>query len=225
MSDEIRIIDTADGSKSIYHRGLNETYHSTHGAITESQHVFIKHGVDYVRNLGQKEIRILEVGFGTGLNALLAQAFAVQHSTIRLDYTTLEPFPLSDVLIAQLDYHLLLQQQISKTDFQRLHYCEWGLRHEIAVNFLFTKHQLKLQQFEAAAEYDVIFYDAFAPSKQSEMWEKELIEKTVAMLSPNSILVTYCAKGQLKRDLAALGLKVETLSGPPGKKEMVRALK
>lgn len=225
MANEIKIIDTGDGSKSLYHQELNETYHSTHGALTESKHVFIQHGLEHLRSEGKESLSILEIGLGTGLNALLSQAYAIEHPDIDLDYTTLEPYPIADKLVVQLDYYKFLQEHVNKRDFETIHQCPWEVKHELLSNFAFSKYKTRLQQFETNSKFDVIFYDAFAPSKQAEMWESELIEKTSRMLSAGGVLVTYCAKGQLKRDLATFGLTVETLAGPPGKKEMVRASK
>jgi len=218
----IKIIETGDGSQSLYHDALNETYHSTHGALTESQHVFIRHGLDYLKGLGKEHVRILEVGFGTGLNALLVQAYAASNETISVDYVTLEPLPLDAEIIAKLTYHEQIGNRVSKNDFLRLHDCNWGEAHQLAGNFNFTKHQATLQNFQATEGFDLVFYDAFAPSKQAEMWEFQLLEHLRSLMIPEAVLVTYCARGQFKRDLAALGMKVETLPGPPGKKEMVR---
>ncbi|MFY0593682.1 tRNA (5-methylaminomethyl-2-thiouridine)(34)-methyltransferase MnmD [Roseivirga sp.] len=221
---EIKIIETSDGSQSLYHEGLNETYHSTHGAITESQHVFIKHGLEFLLNSSKESINILEVGFGTGLNALLALGFANNNQRVHLNYTTLEPYPLDENLIQKLKYHEQLSDQVSKEDFFRFHQCSWGVCHELQPNFKFTKHQTTLQEFETNHQYDLIFYDAFAPSKQAEMWELSLLEKLKSHFGKETVLVTYCARGQFKRDLASIQMKVETLAGPPGKKEMVRGV-
>lgn len=218
----IIIIETGDGSQSLYNEELNETYHSTHGALTESEHIFIKHGLDYLKNSGREHINILEVGFGTGLNALLTQGYAKDFPELSVDYVTLEPFPLKEELIAELKYHELISDRVTKHDFLRLHACEWDKEHALNANFTFTKHQTTLQEFRPNTRFDLVFYDAFAPSKQAEMWDLELLRKLVAMMCPGAVLVTYCARGQFKRDLAALGFVVETLPGPPGKKEMVR---
>lgn len=218
----IKIIETSDGSQSLYHEELNETYHSTHGALTESEHVFIKHGLDYLKNTGKSHINILEVGFGTGLNALLTQGYTTLFREVTVNYVTLEPLPLSKELIAELKYHELKSDQVSKDDFLFLHACEWEKQHKLNDRLTFTKHQTTLQEFKPDNHFDLVFYDAFAPSKQAEMWGFELLKDLVSMMSTEAVLVTYCARGQFKRDLAALGMNVETLPGPPGKKEMVR---
>lgn len=218
----IKIIETGDGSQSLYHEELNETYHSTHGAVTESDHVFIKHGLDFLKGNGKSQINILEVGFGTGLNALLTQGYSSVFPEININYTTLEPFPLTNDVVEELKYYELKSDRVSKNDFVKLHMCEWGQPHRLNQGFTFTKHQTTLQAFSTNMQFDLVFYDAFAPSKQAEMWDFEVLKNMAQMMKPKSVLVTYCARGQFKRDLASLGMNVETLPGPPGKKEMVR---
>ncbi|OEK02109.1 methyltransferase [Roseivirga sp. 4D4] len=220
----IRIIKTEDGSQSLYNEKLNETYHSTHGALTESQYVFIEQGLDLLVERGEKEVRILEVGFGTGLNALLVQEYALRNPDLKIHFSTLEPFPLSPDLISELKYDELIDH-ITREDFERLHACAWETSLPLLENFTFTKYKCPLAEFKAEFRFDIVFYDAFAPSKQPEMWEKALLSKVYSLLNDSGVFVTYCARGQLKRDLADLGLTVETLPGPPGKKEMVRAIK
>ncbi|OEK06404.1 tRNA (5-methylaminomethyl-2-thiouridine)(34)-methyltransferase MnmD [Roseivirga misakiensis] len=220
----IKIIETSDGSQSLYHESLNETYHSTHGAVTESQHVFIKHGLEFLVNSGKEHIRILEVGFGTGLNALLTLGFTNIAGGISIDYTTLEPYPLTQAIIDQLKYHEQLADQVSQNDFLNLHNANWGERQQLTSQFAFTKHQTTLQSFRPSDSYDLIYYDAFAPSKQSEMWELSLLKQLKQNFNDGAVLVTYCARGQFKRDLATIEMSVETLPGPPGKKEMVRGI-
>lgn len=224
MSDIIRIIETEDGSQSLYNEGLNETYHSTHGALTESQYVFIQQGLDLLANRGDDKISILEVGFGTGLNAILVQEYASINPPLKIDFSTLEPFPLASDLIDELKYDELIDG-ITRKDFEKLHTCNWETSLHLLDNFTFTKYRCALDEFNADQNFDLIFYDAFAPSKQPEMWEKALLSKVCSLLNDSGVFVTYCARGQLKRDLADLGLLVETLAGPPGKKEMVRATK
>lgn len=224
MTNPIRIIETEDGSQSLYNEALNETYHSTHGALTESQYVFIKQGLDLFVERGETEVDIFEVGFGTGLNALLIQEYAQRNPQLTLNFTTLEPFPLSDALIEDLSYDKLIAG-VSNDDFRALHNCDWEAPIKLLTNFSLTKHRTTLKDFETSSSFDLIFFDAFAPSKQPEMWEMALLSKISALMNDDGVFVTYCARGQLKRDLADLGLTVETLPGPPGKKEMVRAVK
>lgn len=202
----LKIITTSDGSHSLLNVDLDETYHSRHGAVQESMHVFIKNGLDVI---SKEEVNVFEVGFGTGLNALLTA-----HSGRKVNYTTIEAFPLSEEIYNQLNYEpreLLLA-------FHR------NSELQIA-NFHFKKIHITLESIFLDRIYDIIFYDAFAPSKQPAMWEFPMIEKVCNALTPGGLFVTYCAKGQLKRDLKTLGMEVETLAGPPGKKEMVRGTK
>ncbi len=225
MDEEIRIIDTGDGSQSLYNPFLRETYHSTHGALTESQHVFIQMGLAYLLEKEVKELSVLEVGLGTGLNALLSVLYAREHSQISLDYHTLEPFPLSDRIISELKYPAMLNYDHALKDFELIHTVAWGETTHFTDNFSFTRYIKKVENLDLDNEFNMVFYDAFAPSKQAEVWEKSVFGTVYDHMSDNGVLVTYCAKGQFKRDLSDLGFFVETLDGPPGKKEMVRATK
>jgi len=218
----IEIFTTADGSHSLLNTELNETYHSTHGALQESIYVFIKKGLSFTAERNQlSEIHILEVGFGTGLNALLTLQKAISDS-ITVFYTTLEAYPLSEEVWHSLNYADSLGM---KDDFEKLHQAEWSSWQEINPHFHLLKLKATLQEVDlSASTYDLVYYDAFAPSKQPEMWELSILEKVIQQIKANGTFVTYCAKGQLKRDLKTLGLQVETLEGPPGKKEMVRGV-
>ena len=223
MPDEIQIITTGDGSHSLLNTTLNETYHSVHGARRESIHVFIKHGLEYFREKNSNDtIQIFEVGFGTGLNALLTAAFAEGHRQ-KVSYISIEAFPLPTEIVSQLNY---AESDYEKNIFQKLHAVPW--EEDVSINAFCTiqKRKTTLQEIQLRDNsFDIIFFDAFAPNKQPELWEIPLLEKVCLALKPGGIFTTYCAKGQLKRDLKSLGLSVETLPGPPGKKEMVRALK
>lgn len=219
----LKIITTSDGSHSLLNEELNETYHSVHGAVQESLHVFIQNGLHYFREkFMPKNISILEIGFGTGLNVLLAMQAAKQ-LPIPFQYTTLEAFPLEEKVWSELNYADNLNL---KNEFHMLHQVSWQEKHGILPTFQFQKQHIKLQDvILEPSSFDIIFFDAFAPSKQPELWEINVLHKVTGALRKNGVFVTYCAKGQLKRDLKNLGLKVESLPGPPGKKEMVRATK
>lgn len=226
MSREVKIITTEDGSHSLYVPEINETYHSFHGAYRESVHVFMLYGLEawYMRNPNKFPIRIFEVGFGTGLNAWLSLVWAEQYKVPVL-YHTIEPFPLQEEVYKQLNYTEVDDSIYHYAPFfQVLHEAPWNKGDIVTEYFNMKKDEVTL---EDAILYpsDVIFYDAFAPNKQPELWTKEMLAKAVDTLNPGGVLVTYCAKGQLKRDLKELGLQVETLPGPPGKKEMTRAWK
>lgn len=218
----VQLIQTEDGSSSLINLGLNETYHSTHGAIQESKHVFIESGLKPFLVSEKNELSILEIGFGTGLNVLLTVLAAQQYST-KIYYEAVEAFPLENGIITTLNYPQLLQ---AETLFQEIHQSHWNEVEKIADNFKLNKRATKLE--EAVFEYekfDLIYFDAFAPAKQPEMWELKVLTKITSAMKPNGIFVTYCAKGQVRRDLISLGLTVEKLPGPPGKREMIRAKK
>jgi tRNA U34 5-methylaminomethyl-2-thiouridine-forming methyltransferase MnmC len=219
----LKIITTSDGSHSLLNEELNETYHSVHGAIQESVHVFIESGLAYV--LEKKPflpISIFEVGFGTGLNALLTLQF-VQRNGREVNYTAIEHSPLGEEIWPKLNYASLLDLT---NEYNNLHLSTWDRLHSLTPNFNFLKLKTTLQQVQlSTGSLDLVYYDAFAPSKQPELWTFPVLEKIFLALRPGGVMVTYCAKGQLKRDLNGLGLVVETLAGPPGKKEMVRATK
>jgi tRNA U34 5-methylaminomethyl-2-thiouridine-forming methyltransferase MnmC len=219
----LKIITTSDGSHSLLNEELNETYHSVHGAIRESVHVFIKSGLEYVLQKSTSlPISIFEVGFGTGLNALLTLQYLQQHA-IKANYTAIEHSPLPEEIWSKLNYASLLDL---RDEYKNLHNSTWGLSQTLTSYFNLLKLNITLQQVEfSGASLDLVYYDAFAPSKQPELWAFTLLEKIFQALRSGGVMVTYCAKGQLKRDLNDLGLIVETLPGPPGKKEMVRAIK
>ncbi len=221
----LNLIKTGDGSNSLLNSELDETYHSRHGAIQESIHVFIKNGLKFwFGNNQAKEISILEVGFGTGLNALLTLQESRKEEK-KFHYTTLEAFPVATELIDQLNYAQQLDFDSAHQFFQNIHKCEWNAHVVITGNFIFEKRKGKIQEMDLSNSFhDIIYFDAFAPAKQPEMWELPVLEKAVRSLKPNGIFVTYCAQGQLKRNLKSLGLSVESLPGPPGKREMVRAI-
>ncbi|WP_144605409.1 tRNA (5-methylaminomethyl-2-thiouridine)(34)-methyltransferase MnmD [Algoriphagus algorifonticola] len=226
MSAKVKIITTEDGSHSLYHEDLKETYHSFHGAYRESLHVFLIYGLDswLARNPRKYPIRIFEVGFGTGLNAWLTLVWAEQNQ-IPVLYHTIEPFPLEKNIYSQLNY-------IDQNDaiwhyhkyFEALHQLPWNEGGPVSEYFNFKKDQVKLEDAQLYPS-DVVFFDAFAPSKQPELWAKDLLEKVEKSMRPGAVLTTYCAKGQFKRDLKELGLDVQNPPGPPGKKEMTRAWK
>lgn len=217
------IIDTSDGSHSIYIPALNETYHSSHGAVTESMHVFINAGLEgFFKQYKPKEIDVFEVGFGTGLNALLAILWADENKQ-KLNYHSIEQFPLAEEVYQKLNYGKLLKNE---EIFLRIHQAAWDKEVLLNENFLIKKSGTSWNNYLLPDNsYDIIFYDAFAPGKQPEMWNFELLQKCYNGLKKNGLLVTYCAGGQFKRDLRSAGFTVETLSGPPGKKEMVRGRK
>jgi tRNA U34 5-methylaminomethyl-2-thiouridine-forming methyltransferase MnmC len=220
---EIEFITSKDGSHTLFLPHLNETYHSLHGAIIESEYVFIKMGLEIVADK-KDEIHIFEVGFGTGLNALLT-FFYSQSSGKKIVYHTLEPFPIPARIYENLNYIQLLGREDLKAAFLKMHQCESGKAIELSDNFSFVRYESTLENFSnPALNIDLVYYDAFAPSKQPEVWSKENLTKIKDSMVSSGVLVTYCASGQFKRDLKEIGFVVEVLQGPPGKKEMTRAL-
>lgn len=225
MKRKVELITTSDGSHSLYLPEMNETYHSSHGAFTESKHIFIEAGLQaYQQAHGKKALDVLEIGFGTGLNALLTMRYAEEHKQ-SIRYVSLEPYPLSEEVYGGLNYASLFNDEVAAQQFLDLHKAVWDATVPMNDYFVLEKKEERLEEFTTNRRFDLVFFDAFAPSKQAELWTYEILERTVGLMAPSAVLVTYCARGQFKRDLAALGLEVETLPGPPGKKEMVRATK
>jgi len=217
----LKIIRTEDGSQSLYDEELNETYHSTKGARAESEYVFLKMGLDVMSQQlsvhSPQSIRVLEVGFGTGLNAWLTWKWAEQNK-IPVHFYTLEPFPISLDLVKQMD--LAADRQ-----FLSVHEANWNEQTHFGDHFSLYKSTNKLEEVVFTTPFDCVFFDAFAPSKQPEVWSLENLQKCCDALQPGGILTTYCAQGQFKRNLAVVGFDVEVLPGALGKKEMVRGRK
>lgn len=228
MSDPHRnpeLITTADGSHSLFLPELNETYHSQHGALQESLHVFILKGIaDWMAEHPATEcINIFEVGFGTGLNALLAWQYA-REEQLSIHYTSIEPYPIAADLAEKINYGSLLGA-VWPDHFMHLHKSAWAEPLQLDPHFTLHKVQTKLEDFAPFGESQIIFFDAFAPNKQAELWEVAPLRACFEMTAPSGYLVTYCAQGQFKRNLKAAGYTVERLPGPPGKKEMTRGRK
>ncbi|MCH7515169.1 MAG: tRNA (5-methylaminomethyl-2-thiouridine)(34)-methyltransferase MnmD [Bacteroidetes bacterium] len=225
-SNELQLIITDDGSHTLYVPSLQETYHSKFGAIQESRHIFINEGLGYWLNRDQRKTKtlcVLEVGFGTGLNALLSAIYMRDHPEICLRYHALEPKPLSGEITKKLNYCRILHSGDQLWD--RIHECKWGSEARISNNFRLFKDPTMVADFKNpyAYSYDLVFFDAFAPCKQPELWNPSVFEKIRDSMAKGGYLVTYCARGQFKRDLKSLGFNVQTLPGPSGKLEMVRA--
>ncbi|CAN5370796.1 tRNA (5-methylaminomethyl-2-thiouridine)(34)-methyltransferase MnmD [soil metagenome] len=219
-ADNKKIILTEDGSSTIYNSELNQHYHSIHGAIQESQHVFMKMGFEEIIK-SKSEISILEIGFGTGLNA-----FLVLLESLKVVYTSLEAFPLEEKEFTLLNYAEQLNVPEKQSDFLKLHSSPWEIPISINENFTINKKKVKLEDFIFDNNsFDLIFFDAFSPEVQPELWTEEIFRKIFSATKPKGILVTYCAKGQVRRNMIAAGFSVERLEGPPGKREMLRGRK
>lgn len=216
--NELKVIQTEDGSFSIYTKELDETYHSVHGALQESNHVFIKNGL---RLIDKKNISILEVGLGTGLSAALSCIEAVKKG-LTVSYTALEPYPLGLEIIEQVAGGY--PEDIAEIQIL-LAKIEDGKYQKINAHFNFIWHLNRIQTFNFKSRYDLIYFDAFAPGKQPDMWTLEIFKKLYDILNPGGIFTTYCAKGEVKRNLKLAGFTVKAVEGPPGKREMTVAHK
>lgn len=220
MYPEIR--KTNDGSHTLFVPSLNEHYHSTFGAIAESQHIFIDAGLKFVSSQKTK-INILEVGFGTGLNALLT---LINAQTGFINYVGIEAFPLSKNIISQLNYPDLLDAENAKSLFVKIHDAEWEMENQITDFFNLKKIHASILEFNlSATNFDLVYFDAFAPEVQPEMWEAAVFKKIFDAMKSGGILVTYSSKGLVKRNLKEAGFILERLPGPAGKRHILRARK
>lgn len=220
----LELITTADGSKTIYNSEVGENYHSKHGALQESQHVFLKSGLQYfLEHNSATELTVLEVGLGTGLNFLLSADYCTDNQ-INLNYTGIEAYPLTNELISQTGYDQYVATSLWSSFINE--YPD-SLKHPVKITpYCQLKiANCKLANFASINQYDVIYFDAFASARQPEMWNEEAITHTIQFLKPGGVFVTYAITGNLKRALKSLGLKVEKAPGAPGKREMLRAIK
>lgn len=217
---EPQLILCEDGSHTIFLPALNETYHSTRGAIPESVHVYLNHG--FIPMLKPGLLKILEIGYGTGLNALLT-AIEAENQGQETEYHSLEPFPLPVSIWSALNYGQLLSRQVL---WNQLNEAAWNERQSITAQFLLFKDKIKLEDVELKqGYYDLVYFDGFAPRKQAEIWHTDNLRKLYQAMKPGARLVTYTAQGQLRRDLKAVGFETSLEKGPPGKKEMIQAIK
>ena len=220
--DKLALKITADGSHTLYLESLNETYHSKHGAIQEAMHVFLNAGFHY---FDKQKLNVLEIGFGTGLNAFLT-LLAAEKNNVKVNYTSLEAFPLKEEVIRTLNYTKELNSSKQEIEwFKFIHQTEWENYQKITPMFNINKVKVELANYKTIEKFNIIYFDAFGPRVQPEMWSKEIFEKIYNSLNDGGILVTYCAKGSVKRTLKEVGFEIEGLPGPPGKREMTRAKK
>lgn len=224
ISKEIEIIITEDGSSSLRRKDLGEGYHSSHGAIAESMHIFINSALNYYKDLNpnQNRINILEIGFGTGLNALLSLSYC-QENNIEIYYQSVEKYPLSYDIISKLNYGILVSNQ---EDFLKLHNTYWQKEEKIGENFILEKIEGNGEDLDYKEDFfDIIYFDAFAPQFEENLWRERMFAKLYTSLKQGGILSTYCCKGDVKRALKSSGFKIEKLPGPKGKREILRAIK
>jgi tRNA U34 5-methylaminomethyl-2-thiouridine-forming methyltransferase MnmC len=218
MKRELRL--TSDGSPTLYVPELDETYHSMHGSVQEARHVFIENGLRFVA-AESKQVNILEVGFGTGLNALLTAQYAKENA-LSVHYIGLEAYPVEESIWKEINY---VNEPDASAFYFKMMELPFGETNVCHPNFTLNKIASRIQEWVSSEKFDLIYYDAFGPKAQPEMWALAIFEKLYALLNPGGAIVTYCAQGQFKRHLKSLGMRVEALSGPPGKREMTRGVK
>jgi tRNA U34 5-methylaminomethyl-2-thiouridine-forming methyltransferase MnmC len=214
------IILTSDGSHTIYVPELNEHYHSIHGAVQESALVYIKNGLGFCKS---NPVNIFEVGFGTGLNTLLSVVYCRDDDRM-FNYTSIEKDPLRISVINTLN-HWSFAGDEGKQIFDKIHNSEWGEFEGITRNFSLKKISSDIITDKIEGKFDLIYFDAFGPDKQPDVWTPAVFDKIAGITSAGGIFVTYSAKGEVKRLLNAIGFKIEMLPGPPGKREMIRAIR
>lgn len=216
MKREIKI--TKDGSKTLFVPELNEHYHSVNGAIQESNHVFIEAGLNFIE---KKEINILEIGFGTGLNSFLTYLWANQNQ-LKVKYTSIELYPIDKGLIADLNYYTNDEE---KDVFLKIHEVAWEEFQKISDDFELCKLKGDIVEYNFKLGYDLIYFDAFAPEKQPKLWTNDIFKKMHYSLNKGGVLTTYCSKGIVKQAIRDAGFELKRLPGPPGKRHMLRAIK
>ena len=223
MKREIKT--TSDGSKTLYISELNENYHSHHGALQEARHVFIDNGLKTVQNY---EINILELGFGTGLNGLVTiDEFLKTDKNHVIHYSTIEKYPVNECEVTELSYDSFFDEPNIKEYYRKLHECEWNKTTELFPNFFFTKYHrdfFDLKEIELP-KINLVYYDCFGARVQPDLWEKPLFEMVADKMEMGGLLTTYSSKGSVRRILEELDFKVQKKTGPPGKREMINAIK
>lgn len=221
---KLELKKTLDGSHTLYVPELNEHYHSINGAIQESRHIFIENGFKSVQ-LKKPEMSILEVGFGTGLNALLTLK-ENENRHLKIRYVAVEPEPVDEEYLKKLNYPGLIGSCDERVKFFKIHTTPWDFPYYLTEEFILFKVQEKIQDLTLGEDkYNLVYFDAFSPDVQPEMWTEEVLHKIFTAMTSNSKLLTYCAKGEVKRTLKKVGFVVEGIPGPPGKREITCAIK
>lgn len=216
---DLRPVLTGDGSRTLESSSLGERYHSVFGAVTESRHVYMEQGL---LSLGNQHVDILEVGLGTGLNALLTWVEADRHM-IDVNYLALEPFPPERDLCMSMGHPEAIGEPGRREGFERLISTTKGAELRLSSHFRFHGQSLKVQLLEAEEAFDLVYFDAFAPTVQPEMWTLDVFQRLYRAMRPGAVLVTYCSKGDVRRAMMAAGLEAKQVKGPPGKYSMLRA--
>jgi len=215
------VITTGDGSSSLKIDSWDEPYHSRHGAVQESKHVFIQEGLGIIDS---PEVAILELGFGTGLNALLSYEFAKENSK-KIQYYGVEPYPLTQNEVAEMNFTEQLANKKLERIFTSLHQADADTWIAIDPFFSFKRVEILFEELKERLSFDLIYHDAFSPNVQPELWNETIFKKSYSLLRTGGILVTYSAKGTVRRTMESVGFEVERIPGPPGKREMIRARK
>lgn len=221
MTDN-QLIITEDGSHSLFSNKHGVSYHSKFGAIQETQHVFIDAGFYFRLPTSTTSLSILGIGFGTGLNAFMT-FLESKKNDININYIGVEAYPLSLETISEFNFSTILKED--QEDFQKIHALAWDEPHELSPSFSLTKVKMMIEDIDFKNQFDLIYFDAFGPGSQPELWEEPILQKMFDALKTDGVLTTYCAKGSVKRGLKKVGFTIESLPGPPGKREMTRAVK
>jgi len=216
----ITLLETADGSQTVKNNDIGENYHSTHGAIQESMHVYIRHGLQLAA-LKKSKIRVFELGFGTGLNALLTLREVLENENLEVEYVCIEPFPLPEIIYCQLNY----PKENEREFFIQMHQSVHAQTVNIHERFSFLKMKIKFEDLNENKGFDLVYYDAFGPTSQPELWNMDSLSKSANLLNSEGIWVSYCSKGEVRRGLISIGLNAVRLAGPPGKRHMIFATK
>lgn len=217
--DDFSTFLTRDGSYTLYSKTFDERYHSVHGAVQESFHVYIRMGFEATTS---EPLRVLEVGLGTGLNMLLTWVEADLNDRV-VEYTALEPYPLPAAALKAMDHAAALELPERTLNFLKLMALEEGVVAEPSLRFRFQRSATKAQHLDRTEAFDLIYFDAFGPANQAEMWTLDVFQRMFKALVPGGMLVTYCAKGAVRRTMQAVGFTVERVQGPVGKRQMLRA--
>ncbi|MFK8008295.1 MAG: tRNA (5-methylaminomethyl-2-thiouridine)(34)-methyltransferase MnmD [Saprospiraceae bacterium] len=215
-----QLIITEDGSHSLFSQKHGVSYHSKYGAVQETQHVFINAGFQH--KIPTAPLSILGIGFGTGLNAFMTFLESKKHK-VDINYTGVEAYPLSLDTINEFNFSEILKEDESV--FQKIHELDWEVQHALDNHFQLTKMKMMIEDIDFKNQFDLIYFDAFGPGSQPELWEEPILQKMYNALKTDGVLTTYCAKGSVKRGLKKVGFTIEALPGPPGKREMTRAVK
>jgi tRNA U34 5-methylaminomethyl-2-thiouridine-forming methyltransferase MnmC len=216
---------TDDGSHSVYSEKFGVAYHSTHGAIQETRHIFIEAGLKhFISQHPVDKLAILEMGFGTGLNVFMTFLENL-NLNIDIDFHTIEAYPLSISTTNELNYPQLLNVPEQDAIFKKLHSLNWDAKHVLTPYFSFQKHLIDFNDISFSNTFDIVYYDAFSPESQPELWEVDMLKRVFDAMKIGGILTTYCAKGNFKRALKHVGFQIENIPGPLGKREITRATK